>query len=223
MLNLPKHTETVTDYPAAHGNTGRQFIGIAIVVIFHILVIYGLTIALARRTVEFFQMPLEVKLISEDKVSPKPEVPSPKKFVARVSKVKQIQLSLPDTITPAVPQIAIPTDSGDVSGEGSEAYIGGMQGQGQVRTAQIDIKRPCPRPEYPAGSRPEEQQGVVVLKLFITAEGEVVDSTVESSSGFPQLDEAARLALSRCLYKQATNDSHPQKSWASFKFRWRLE
>ncbi|MFY9329466.1 MAG: energy transducer TonB [Georgfuchsia sp.] len=213
--------ETVTGYPAAFKNTGRQLIGIVLVVILHVLMIYGLINVLAKNTVEFHQLPLQISLIREDKVSPKRELPPPKKLVTKVPKVNPPQLSLPDTITPS--PLAITIDRGDVSGEGSEGYGEGLQGEGQLRTAQIDIKRPCPRPEYPAGARPEEQQGTVVLKLLVSADGNVIDSLIESSSGFPQLDEAARLALSHCLYKPAASDGHPEKSWVNFKFRWRLE
>ncbi len=49
----------------------------------------------------------------------------------------------------------------------------------------------CPQPDYPAAARRHNMQGVVQLKLELSAEGSVVNVTVLQSSGHELLDEAA--------------------------------
>ncbi len=49
----------------------------------------------------------------------------------------------------------------------------------------------CPQPDYPAAARRRNMQGVVQLKLELSAEGKVVNVTVLQSSGHELLDEAA--------------------------------
>ncbi len=63
-------------YPDGSRSPGRQLVGIALVIILHVLIIYALTKGLPRKTVEIYWPPLEIKLIEESKpVPPKPDVP----------------------------------------------------------------------------------------------------------------------------------------------------
>jgi protein TonB len=57
----------------------------------------------------------------------------------------------------------------------------------------------------------------------VGADGKVIESAVEKSSGFRRLDEAARAGLSKCQFKPGTIDGKPQQTWASMKYTWRLE
>ena len=68
-----------------------------------------------------------------------------------------------------------------------------------------------------------EEEGTVQLKFLVGADGKVIESAVEKSSGFRRLDEAARAGLSKCQFKPAAVDGKPQQSWASMKYTWRLE
>ena len=93
-----------------------------------------------------------------------------------------------------------------------------------VRTAPvINAAASCPKPEYPSASRRNEEEGTVQLRFLIGTEGQVLESQVEKSSGFTRLDEAARIAISRCQFKPGTLNGKPEQSWASMKYTWRLE
>lgn len=50
-------------------------------------------------------------------------------------------------------------------------------------------------PAYPMGSRRKREQGTVVLRLVISPEGRVTEISVNRSSGFPALDDAAMAAV----------------------------
>ncbi|AKJ67295.1 hypothetical protein ABW99_02670 [Pandoraea thiooxydans] len=58
---------------------------------------------------------------------------------------------------------------------------------------QLDCQ--IPQPVYPRKSKRLDQEGVVVLKVTIGANGHVVAAAVSKSSGFPLLDAAAVDAL----------------------------
>ncbi|MBI3444072.1 MAG: energy transducer TonB, partial [Magnetospirillum sp.] len=86
----------------------------------------------------------------------------------------------------------------------------------------LDQARPCKPPQYPPASRRAEESGSVVLKFLIDADGAVMESNVDGSSGFERLDEAARQALAQCRFKAGTVDGRPERSWARIRYVWKL-
>jgi protein TonB len=91
------------------------------------------------------------------------------------------------------------------------------------RTVPVLVAGSCPTPEYPAASRPFKHSGVVMLNFLIGTDGSVIDSKVETSSGHPALDDAAKLALSNCRFKPGTVRGQPQPSWHIMKYDWSVE
>ena len=87
----------------------------------------------------------------------------------------------------------------------------------------IDAARSCQQPEYPAAARRNEETGTVTLRFLIGVDGRVAESKIETSSGYPRLDEAARRALSLCQFKAGTVDGKPETSWARLQYVWKLE
>lgn len=88
--------------------------------------------------------------------------------------------------------------------------------------AELDPSATCTEPAYPALSRRFNEAGTVQLKLYIGVDGRVLESHTERSSGFERLDEAARAAFARCLFKPGTVDGKPAPSWLNKEYRWRL-
>jgi protein TonB len=66
-----------------------------------------------------------------------------------------------------------------------------------------------PSPRYPPESRRSREQGLVSLRVLIDEAGRARDVKVERSSGFPRLDEAARLAVSRAVFKPYVEGGTP--------------
>lgn len=85
-------------------------------------------------------------------------------------------------------------------------------------TATLDAKAPCDRPEYPRASLVNEEQGTVVLALLIAPDGKVVDSKVEKSSGFRNLDKAA-LKIAGCKFKPLK----AEQAWGTMEYVWKLQ
>lgn len=88
--------------------------------------------------------------------------------------------------------------------------------------ALIDSKVPCDKPEYPRASLVNEEQGTVVLSLEIGPDGKVMDSKVEKSSGYKNLDKAT-MKLANCHFKPIEKDGKPAQAWAKFEYVWKLD
>ncbi|RQW28811.1 energy transducer TonB [Rhodobacteraceae bacterium CH30] len=81
------------------------------------------------------------------------------------------------------------------SGSGSDAGFSGAD----WRAGALDN----PAPSYPERSRARGEEGRVVLRVEVGADGRVRDIAVLHSSGFPRLDRAARDAVERWRFTPA--------------------
>lgn len=66
-----------------------------------------------------------------------------------------------------------------------------------------------PLPAYPKSSRSKREEGTVVLRVVVGADGRVADITVSTSSGFAALDEAAMAAVRRWRWSPTMRDGRP--------------
>ena len=80
----------------------------------------------------------------------------------------------------------------------------------------------CAKPEYPSSSRRSEEEGTVQLKFLVGADGKILHSEVEKSSGFGRLDQATLEALSKCNFKPGMKDGLPIESFASLRYTFKL-
>ena len=76
--------------------------------------------------------------------------------------------------------------------------------------------------EYPKASLMNEEQGDVTMAFLVAADGNVVDSKVEKSSGYKNLDKAAIKALSACKFKPGTKDGAVAQTWTKVDYSWKL-
>ena len=196
--------------------------GIAIVIVLHIIIIYALVSGLARKAVEFAQKPLETKLIAEEvkppeeaKPPPPPKMaPPPPPFIPPPEINVQVSVApnpaaISAVTTTAPPKEAPPPPPAPVSAP--------------VRVAPVVLAKSCQPPEYPSASRRLGESGTVVLNFLIDAEGKVVESRVDATSGVERLDEAARRALALCKFSPGTVDGKPEQSWHKLKYVWKLD
>lgn len=91
---------------------------------------------------------------------------------------------------------------------------------------EVELAASCPErrpPAYPPLSRRLGEEGKVVLRVELDAEGKVGAVDVAASSGFPRLDEAARAAVKTWRCNPARRDGQPASAVASQPFRFMLE
>lgn len=201
----------------------RRFAGIAFVVLLHLAIVYALVSGLEHQVVEILRAPIETKLLDEIKPPP-PETPPP--IVP-----PQFAAPPPPYIPPPEIQVRQPPPPNAIAVVTREKPaeppppIGAQvaPAPAPVRTAPVIDGRRCRLPEYPPGSKRMEEAGIVVLRFLIDVDGSVVESKVESSSGYPRLDEAARGALALCSFKAGTVGGKAERSWAKLRYVWKLD
>lgn len=191
--------------------TKRKLIGIASVIVIHVLVIYALINGLARKIVEVIQPPLETKIIMEAKMEDKSPTPPPPHIVV---------LSPPYVPLPEVPVQLPPVEPQNTI---VAVSITPTPVQHYVQQAAIANANDCDKPEYPAASLQAGEAGVVRLQFLIGIDGKVLESKIIRTSGYRRLDEVARKALELCKFKPAMVDGRPEQSWASLEYAWTLE
>ncbi|WP_426341746.1 energy transducer TonB [Pseudoduganella sp. S-14] len=76
--------------------------------------------------------------------------------------------------------------------------------------------------EYPKASLMNEEQGQVTMSFLISASGEVMDSKIDKSSGFKNLDKAAVKAIAACKFKPGTKDGAVAQTWTKVDYVWSL-
>jgi D-alanyl-D-alanine endopeptidase (penicillin-binding protein 7) len=81
----------------------------------------------------------------------------------------------------------------------------------------------CKKPVWPTADLREGHEGTVRLRFLITADGTVADSEVQRSSGYPALDEAARVGIAQCHFRPATKDGKPVQGWMQMQYVWTLK
>ncbi len=76
--------------------------------------------------------------------------------------------------------------------------------------------------EYPKASLMNEEQGVVSMAFLVSADGKVLDSKLEKTSGFKGLDKAALSAITACKFKPGSKDGKPDSTWTKVAYNWTL-
>ncbi|OBV39967.1 energy transducer TonB [Janthinobacterium psychrotolerans] len=76
--------------------------------------------------------------------------------------------------------------------------------------------------DYPKASLVNEEQGDVAMSFLVSADGKVVDSKIDKSSGFKNLDKAAIKAITACKFKPGTKDGSAAQTWAKVDYSWKL-
>jgi protein TonB len=70
-----------------------------------------------------------------------------------------------------------------------------------------------PEPQYPLRSRSLNEQGTVILDLYVLADGTVGEIKVKQSSGYPRLDESALRTLRKWRFIPAKRDGESIAQW----------
>lgn len=216
---------TMQDYAQQQRQPQRHALGIALVLVLHLLLFWAIQSGLSRAVTKKIQIVADVLLLSQDKPPPPALPPPPPKTTPappRSAPAAQVPaVEVPVTVAPAAnavtvaPMAAAPAVTAAPSAPAPRSE--------PVRTAAVVNSAQCEKPEYPSASRRMEEEGTVHLRFLVGVDGKVLQAEIEKSSGYKRLDEAARAGLARCQFRPATVDGKPEQSWASMRYTWRLE
>lgn len=77
--------------------------------------------------------------------------------------------------------------------------------------------------KYPLLAKRQNWEGTVTLKVLLSSSGKVLNTTVERSSGYQILDQAAQKIVFQRRYQPALKDGQPIDYTFIIEFHWRLK
>ena len=208
-------------------NPGKNFTGITIVVVLHILVAYGIVTGLGKRMVSKMAEAVETKIIEEAKLPPPKDLPPPPPppeikappppFIPPV----EVNVTQPPVVQNV---IATSTAQKPASNELVKALPAAAPSTAKsVRIAAVADFSTCDKPAYPKASQRNEETGTVTLSFLVGVDGRVADSKVLKSSGFRELDKAAQNGIGKCVFKPGSVDGKLEQAWMQMQYVWNLD
>ncbi|WP_420467968.1 energy transducer TonB [Panacagrimonas sp.] len=207
------------NFSSEPGQNLHRLIGLVVVVLLHLLLIWGLLTGLARQVVELIPSPIETKII-EDIRPPPPEPPPPEPDLTPPPPPfippPDIVIAPPPKPPRAITQIAKEPPPKPPAPPAPPRKV--------VRVpARIDFEgssRACREPNYPSASERLGEQGTSGISLLIGADGKVKETRVDESSGYKRLDAAALRAFGACRFIVGTVDGVPAPTWFAVRYQW---
>lgn len=231
-----------TKFEDLEKNSAKKLTGIGVVVFLHILVGLVLMAGMAKDIIKPTEQPVELMIIQDIKPPepepPKETPPEPPKIVEKVAQVPEVkpvekvvpvQKTLPTPTQPTTVAVPIPVAaSPSPSPVAAPAPVvaaapapapppaGVTRGVSQGEAG-------CKRPDYPRDALMNEEQGEVLISVYVNTTGKVQDAKVKKSSGSRALDRAASKAFSLCTFKPAMKNGEPQESWYDIPYEFVLD
>jgi len=195
-------------------------IGLMLAVALHALAIWGLLQVGAVRQSLLDAAPIMVRWIDPPQTvtPPKPLPVAPKPQPTKTQPIAPSVLSTPPTPMPqAVPQVAAPV--------AQPAPII------SAPTAPVAVTAPIfnaaylrnPPPVYPAQSKRRNEAGKVFLRVYVSADGAAEKIELQTSSGWPRLDQAAQDTVRNWRFVPAKLGDKAVPAWVIVPINFVLE
>jgi protein TonB len=123
--------------------------------------------------------------------------------------VPVIETEIPDKVVEEAPETPEPTqDIEEMVESAPQTQPENSVVEGEMIPPHIDdaVRMNNPSPIYPRLSKRLREEGVVILDLWVLADGSVADVNIKISSGHPRLDNAALEAVKMWRYKPANQN-----------------
>jgi protein TonB len=201
--------------------SGKRGIALLVVILIHVVVGYGFYSGLARRIVQTVIPPVEIAQIDKPKEEDKPPPPPPK-----LEEIKPY-VPPPEFVDIQAPQQEnVITQTTVANTPAPTAVVAPPAPVQHSRTSiRMDPKHPLKIGEdyYPDASKRANEEGTCKVKLTVAADGRIVDASIETSSGFPRLDEACLKGVRGQRVLPATEDGKPVELTTIVPITWKLK
>ncbi|MCX7171263.1 MAG: energy transducer TonB [Proteobacteria bacterium] len=169
------------DYAEQQRSPVKHLTGLAVVLLFHILVGYALVNGLARKMIEVIKSPMETKIIEEANKSPPDDTPPP-------PPPKLVPLP-PAFVPPPEVQIQAPAAPQPTISNTTSVVTPVKPPPAPVVHAPPSVGVACPNSQkvrseisYPASAKRDELEGNVLIEFTVAADGAIKDLEVKSST-----------------------------------------
>jgi protein TonB len=198
------------------GRRGAAFIA---VILIHVVMVWGFYSGLAGQLMQKIIPPVEIAQIDQKKDVDKPPPPPPKL----------------EEIKPFVP----PPEFVDIQAAPQETTAITQTTQVQAPPPPVAVAAPAPKPGtpihqdpkhplkigddfYPDGSKRAGEEGRCIVTITVAADGRITNESIQTSSGFPRLDEACLKGVHGQRMLPATEEGKPVEKTVSIPIVWKL-
>ena len=201
--------------------SGRRGAALLAVIILHVILGWAFYTGLAQKLAQKVIPPVEIAQIDKPKEVDKPPPPPPKL----------------EDIKPFVP----PPEFVDIQAAPQETTA--ITQTTQVAQAPAPVQAPPPPPKptastgikmdpkhplkigeeyYPDASKRANEEGRCIVTVTVAASGKITNEAIQTSSGFPRLDEACLKGVHGQQVIPATEDGKPVEKTVSIPIVWKL-
>jgi protein TonB len=199
--------------------SGKRGAALIAVILLHIVIVYGFYTGLAGQLVQKIIPPVEIAQIDKPKDVDKPPPPPPKleeiKPYVPPPEFVDIQQAAPETnAISVVTQTKAPPPPVAVA-----APV-----QHNIVSARMDPKHPFKIGEeyYPDASKRAGEEGRCIVLAHVAANGNILDVKIQTSSGFPRLDDACLKGVKGQKALPGMEDGKPVEGQFQFAIVWKL-
>lgn len=208
---------------ASAAATSRHTVVLGVIIGMHVLFFIALKSGLTAHGVAIMQDIVAVDLPPPPKEDQKREPPPPPPIDRPPPMVPRPMIDLaPDTApSQAISNVVVGTKPAAPPPPPKPAAPAGPTQQ-----ASLDVRRMGDRikPTYPSASRRLGEEGKVILLVRIGVDGRVIDASIDQSSGFPRLDEAAQQHVIKYYrFKPAMSAGTPVETQVRVPISFKLE
>ncbi|MGH8809433.1 MAG: energy transducer TonB [Noviherbaspirillum sp.] len=199
------------------------------IILLHIAFFYALQSGLLRQAVQALPKEVMVTFITPEpkRETPKPQPPAPKTVPVVKKSVTPPPAPVPVVNnTPSQQAITVPPAAPTpVAAEPAAPVVAAPPAPPAApRTITSGIEYlQAPQPEYPAMSRRLSEEGKAVLRVLVNEKGRPERVDVQKTSGSARLDEAARQAVLRAVFKPFMEDGKAVAAFAIVPIRFQLD
>jgi periplasmic protein TonB len=200
--------------------SGKRGAALIAVILLHIVIVWGFYTGLAGQLVQKIIPPVEIAQIDKPKEIDKPPPPPPKleeiKPYVPPPEFVNIQAAPPEQTTAitGITREQAPTPVAAVAAPVEHTVIG----------AKMDPKHPFNIGDeyYPDASKRANEQGRCIVLAHVAANGNILEAEIQTSSGFPRLDDACLKGVKGKKALPGMEDGKPVEGKFAFAIVWRL-
>jgi periplasmic protein TonB len=199
--------------------SGTRGAALIAVIILHVFIVWAFYTGLAGKLIQKVIPPVEIAQIDKPKEVDKPPPPPPKleEIKPYVPPPEFVDIQAPQqettAITQTTQQVAKPAP-----------VVQAAPPKASTPIAQ-DPKHPLKIGEdfYPDASKRANEEGRCIVQMTVAADGHIYNESIQTSSGFPRLDEACLKGVHGQHMKPATEDGKPVEKTVSIPIAWKLK
>jgi periplasmic protein TonB len=198
--------------------SGRRGAALIAVILIHVVMVWGFYSGLAGQLVQKIIPPVEIAQIEKPKDVDKPPPPPPKleeiKPFVPPPEFVNIQAPAETTAITETTQVRTPPPAVAVAAPPPKPGT----------SIKMDPKHPLHIGEefYPDASRRANEEGRCIVTVTVSADGRITAESIQTSSGFPRLDEACLKGVHGQRMIPATEEGKPVEKTVALPIVWKL-